>query len=290
MNRMEQDLHDLGAILWPDNLSLRPKVRGTKEGLLPAPSRFIVAAVGTATLLIVFGIIALGLEVLHKQTPPSSVASVPPVATASTWPSVTRVEISVPGNPLTFEVANGTIVAMHLHSTSNAPGSTWAVGTATGPGVDFQPVKVTYPGTHPASSAVDFYVAFRIPDIGMTQIDIGIPATCPKALSCPDLFQTFNIRSVAPPMHTGTVTGELTLECMPANCVAPARNALISFRNTQGQTISTKTDAAGDYFAELPPGIWQLGTPLAPTPGSTIRFTIRAAGDIVIEDVQLPRL
>lgn len=290
MNRMEQDLHDLGATLWPDNTSLWPSGRGTWEASSRPHSRVIVAAAGTATLLVVFGIIGLGLVVLHRQPPPSNVTSVPPVATASAGPTVTRVEISVPGNPLTFEVANGTIIAMHLHRTSTAPGSTWAVGTAKGPGVDFQPIPITYPGTHPASSAVDFYIAFRIPDMGMTQIDIGIPATCPKALSCPDLFQTFNIRSIAPPMHTGTVTGELTLECMPANCVAPARNALISFRNTQGQTISTRTDAAGDYFAELPPGIWQLGTPLAPTPGATIRFTMRAAGDIVIENVQLPRL
>src|SRR6202035_1206244 len=150
--------------------------------------------------------------VLHKQAPPSSLASSPPIATPA--PNVTRVDISVPGNPLTFEVASGTIIAMHLHSTSNAPGSAWAVGTAAGRGVEFQPVQVPYPGTHPASSAVDFFVAFRIPNIGMTQIDIGIPATCPKALSCPDLFQTFNIRAVAPPIRTGTVTGELTLECM----------------------------------------------------------------------------
>ena len=34
----------------------------------------------------------------------------------------------------------------------------------------------------------------------------------------------------------------------------------------------------------------QLGTPLAPTPGSTIRFTMKAPGDIVIENVQLPKL
>ena len=288
MNRMEQDLHDLGVTLWPDNASLWPKRQGTKEGLPPKLSRFIVAAVGTATLLVVFGIVALGVVVLHKQAPPSSLASSPPIATPA--PNVTRVDISVPGNPLTFEVASGTTIAMHLHSTSNAPGSAWAVGTAAGPGVEFQPVQVPYPGTHPASSASDFYVAFRIAHIGVTQIDIGIPSTCPKALSCPDLFQTFNIRAVAPPIRTGTVTGELTLECMLANCVAPARNALISFRNTQGQTISTTTDAAGDYFAALPPGIWQLGTPLAPTPGSAIRFTMKAPGDIVIENVQLPKL
>jgi hypothetical protein len=46
----------------------------------------------------------------------------------------------------------------------------------------------------------------------------------------------------------------------------------------------------GDYFVELSPGMWQLGSALAATPGQTIEFIMRAPGDIVIMNVQLPRL
>ncbi|HEV3309552.1 MAG TPA: hypothetical protein VG815_03420, partial [Chloroflexota bacterium] len=234
MNRMEQDLHDLGVILWPDNASLWPQGRGSWEAASRPHSRLMVAVVGTATLLIVFGLIALGLVLVHKQAPPANVASMPPVATVSATPSVTRVEVSVPGNPLTFEVARGTIIALHLQLTSYAPESAWVVDTARQPGVDFQPVEVSYPGAHPASSATNFFVAFRIPNIGTTQIVIEAPATCPISEACPTLIQVFDIRAVAPPMRTGTVTGELTLECGQANCVGPVRNGLINFRNTHG--------------------------------------------------------
>lgn len=290
MNPMQHDLHDLGLALWPDNTPLWPNKPGTREPAWRPYSGLIAAAVGVATLLVVLGIVVLGLVVLHKQGPRSTLSSVPPVTTASPSPSVTRVEVSVPENPLTFEVASGTTIALHLHLTSYRSQSAWSVGTASGPGVDFQPVQVPYPGAHPASSGFDFYVAFRIASIGTTQIDIGIPITCPISASCPNHFQQFNIRAVAAPMHTGTVTGVITQQCATTGCLAPARNTLITFRNTHGQTITTRTDAAGDYFAELSPGTWRLGSPLADTPGSTIGFAIDAPGDIAIENVQLPRL
>ena len=257
MNPMQHDLHDLGLALWPDNTPLWPNKPGTREPAWRPYSGLIAAAVGVATLLVVLGIVVLGLVVLHKQGPRSTLSSVPPVTTASPSPSVTRVEVSVPENPLTFEVASGTTIALHLHLTSYRSQSAWSVGTASGPGVDFQPVQVPYPGAHPASSGFDFYVAFRIASIGTTQIDIGIPITCPISASCPNQFQQFNIRAVAAPMHTGTVTGVITQQCATTGCLAPARNTLITFRNTHGQTITTRTDAAGDYFAELSPGTWR---------------------------------
>ena len=135
MNPMQHDLHDLGLALWPDNTPLWPNKPGTREPAWRPYSGLIAAAVGVATLLVVLGIVVLGLVVLHKQGPRSTLSSVPPVTTASPSPSVTRVEVSVPENPLTFEVASGTTIALHLHLTSYRSQSAWSVGTASGPGV-----------------------------------------------------------------------------------------------------------------------------------------------------------
>ena len=112
MNRMQQDLHDLGVRLWPDNARLWPRQALDPEQVIGAQdssarrSIFLVAAVGVATFLVVFGALALGLLLVHKSPQPVGRATAPAGVTGSP-PAVTRVEIQVPGNPETLVVAKG---------------------------------------------------------------------------------------------------------------------------------------------------------------------------------------
>ena len=62
---------------------------------------------------------------------------------------------------------------------------------------------------------------------------------------------------------------------------------MIAFRNGQGETIiGTKTDGLGDYFAELPPGTWQVSTTPPAVPGQAPTVVVSADG-VVIANLQV---
>ncbi len=289
MNRMQQDLRDLGVRLWPDDAPLWPRDSVAGQITIEARPRLVAATLGAITFVVVFGVIALSLVLAHSPAAKPNAGTAPPTS------DVIRVEIQVPANPLTFHVSRGTILALHYHLRGTRPESAWSVGTATGRGIDFQPVRVPYPGVRPVSSATDFYIAFRIPSEGSTTISVAIPVTCPSGVPCLEPFQLINVLATAPPMRTGTVTGELTRVCASApasspGCLEPATDAVIAFRNGQGETIiGAKTDGLGDYFAELPPGTWQVSTTPPAVPGQASTVVVSADG-VVIANLQVSGL
>jgi hypothetical protein len=200
---------------------------------------------------------------------------------------VTRVEIDVPNNGLTFQVARGTVLALHLHLRSGTPTSSWSAGGAfTGAGYDFAATQIPYPGSHPKASPSDYYVAYLVQGIGTAGIGIVVPSTCTDGEPCPAPLEVITVRAVAPPVTTATVTGELTRQCGPS-CLGPAVDATIRFRDQTGRSVSgTKTDVFGGYVAELPPGTWEVST--TPTALHIERTTLMVvAGDILIDDVEV---
>lgn len=122
MNAMKQDLHDLGLRLWPDDTPLRPRRSPGDHASSRLRSRVAATAVGTVVFVLVFGAIALSIILSHSATKP------PPVATKPTADGVVRVEVlvPVPGSPLTFVVARGATLALHLHFDAPTPASNWA--------------------------------------------------------------------------------------------------------------------------------------------------------------------
>jgi hypothetical protein len=288
MNPMEQDLRSLGLRLWPDDTRLRPTMDGRRT---PARLRSGLGALafGLITFAVLFGVIALSLAITHgRSKAPAATASAPA-------DNVIRVDITVPRNPLAVEVARGATLALHLHRVGGTGQSAWAVGLP-GSNMDaFQPVQVPYPGVHPASSATDFYVAFRIPSDGTTQLSIEIPVTCADGESCPvppPLLIT--VRGVAPPIRTATVTGELITTCASPSsstlsCAGAGSGATIRFRSSSHAMVTTMTDAQGDYVVELAPGTWHISTTLPSLPVQTSTLTV-AAGGIRVDDLRVNAL
>jgi hypothetical protein len=199
---------------------------------------------------------------------------------------VIRVEIAVPNYGLTFEVARGTVLALHLHTIGGTPDSSWENGSYVGPDQDFAASLVPFPGGHPKASPTEYYVAYTFPAVGTTHIVIGVPAVCAYGAKCAAPSETITVRSVAPPLATATVTGELTRQCGPG-CLVPAVDATITFRDQTGRSVGgTRTDTNGDYVAELPPGSWDVST--APTAIHVQQPSLTVVpGDIIIDDVEV---
>jgi hypothetical protein len=157
-------------------------------------------------------------------------------------------------------------------------------GSYSGPGEDFAPLQVAYPGDHPTASASEDYVAYSIPGLGTTHIGIVVPSTCAPGAPCIAPLELITVHAVAPPLTTATVTGQLTRLC-GTTCFGPAPNATISFHDQAGKSVDgIKTDVFGDYVAELPPGTWIVSSTPTPLHLQHPTLTVRA-GDIVIEDV-----
>jgi hypothetical protein len=288
MNRMQQDLHDLGAHLWPDDAVLRPGQAA--RGRPALRSRLAAVAVGAAVFIVLFAVIGLSIVLTHSSP------KVPAASASPTKNGVVRVEVPVsfPGNPLTFEVARGVTLALHLHFGTPTPGGAWGVSTTSNPQTGFNAVQVPYPGAHPPDSLTDFYVAFQLPAVGTTQIAIGFPFSCSGNIGCPSTSPQFiSIRAVAPPLLTATVTGHLSPVCpvgitsVPASCSETFANVPIKFQNRQDEvTVNERTDANGDYFAELPPGTWNVATTPAAVAGQQTTITV-GAGQIVVDNIGL---
>jgi hypothetical protein len=252
------------------------------------PRRLWRPAWAMAAVLAVVVVSAVTLAYHHATThatPPGGAAS--SVPSASTAARVTRVDISVPNNGLTFQVARGTVLALHLHLRSGTPISPWQPGGAfSGAGYDFAAIQVAYPGNHPKASASDYYIAYRIPEVGTAGIGIVVPSTCAPGASCVQPAEVITVHAVAPPLTTATVTGQLTRQCGPI-CLAPAADAVIIFRDRTGRAVAgAKTDVFGGYVAELPPGTWQVSTTPAALHVQQSTLTV-APGDITIDDVEV---
>jgi hypothetical protein len=224
----------------------------------------MVAAIGTATFLVVFSALALGLILGHTRQQPS--ASAPPSTGVAASPvsTVIRDEIHATGVPVTLRVTKGTIIALHLYTTDKSE-SGWGVELPAGKGIDFQAVEVPYPGSHPPSSGNDFYVAFAIRDVGTTQIEIGIPVTCPDAESCPNLFEQINVTSVAPP-HAQPIPNWM------ASCLAAGGITTAAAAGEPSLTSNEAVATARRFDNELPASA--PATPLylqfvAPDPGTS---------------------
>jgi hypothetical protein len=200
---------------------------------------------------------------------------------------VIHVDINVPNGGLTFRVARGTVLALHLHLLSGTPNSPWQPGGAfSGSGYDFAAIQVAYPGNHPKASASDYYIAYRIPEVGTAGIGIIVPSTCAPGAFCIPPLEVITVHAVAPPLTMATVTGQLTRQCGPT-CLSPASDATITFHDRTGRSVvGTKTEVGGGYVAELPPGTWQVSTTPAALHVQQSTLTV-VPGDIMIDDVEV---
>jgi streptogramin lyase len=78
VNRMQQDLRDLGLRLWPDDSRLRPHHSSARRASSRVRSRLAAAVVGALTFTVLFGVIALSLFVAHPNTNGSGIIAFPP--------------------------------------------------------------------------------------------------------------------------------------------------------------------------------------------------------------------
>lgn len=286
---MHHDLETrLGAYL--AELSAAPPSPGLgvvePRGHLP-PRRWLRPAWAMAAVFAVVVVSALTFAYHHATTGTTqSGGAASPAPSASNPARVTHVDINVPDD-VTFEVARGTVLALHLHLRSGTPNTPWQPGGAfSGSGYDFAAIQVAYPGNHPKATADDYYIAYRIPEVGTAGIGIIVPSTCAPAALCIPPFELITVHAVAPPLTTATVTGQLTRQCGP-RCLESAAHATIIFHDRTGRSVvGTATDVFGGYVAELPPGTWQVSTTPAALHVQQSTLTV-VPGDITIDDVEV---
>lgn len=256
-----------------------------RRNLRPVSRRWSGPAWAAAAVLAIVVVSAVTL-IYHQVTTGvhRSTGAAAPGGSVAKTSRVIRVSIDVPSNFLTFQVAQGTVLAFHLHL-NGVPTSPWGDSTYTGRDQDFAAVEVPYPGGPPAAPASDYYVAYRIPGIGTTHIAIGVPSTCTNGEPCPAPEEFLTVRSVAPPVTTASVAGQLT--CCGSTGLSPAADATISFRDQAGQSIQgIKTDVFGGYTVNLPPGKWTVQTTPAAVGGQGRTISVNA-GDVLIENVEV---
>lgn len=280
--RLGAYLAELSAAPPPPGLAVVERRRNLPPRRWLPPGWAVVAVLGV-------GVISAVTFAYHRVSTgaPQSGGAASSAPSTSQATRVTRVEISVPNSGLTFQVARGTVLALHLHLRNGTATSPWgAGGSFTGSGYDFAAIQIPYPGNHPKASPSDYYVAYRIQGVGTAGIGIEVPSTCTNGGLCPAPLEVITVRAVASPLTTATVTGELTRQC-GFGCVASAPDATISFRDQTGRSVlGAKTDVGGDYFAELPPGTWHVST--TPTAQYVQQPTLTVVpGDITIDDVEV---
>ena len=80
MNRMQQDLRDLGVRLWPDDAPLWPRDGVAGQITIEARPRLVAATLGALTFVVVFGVIALSLVLAHSPAAKPNAGTAPPTS------------------------------------------------------------------------------------------------------------------------------------------------------------------------------------------------------------------